>query len=67
MPVIKCPTGKYRIGTGPCVFDTKQLALKAYRGYLWRKYGTKASQKEWIDVPNNIDLKMLEDTAHFIE
>jgi len=67
MPVIKCPTGKYRIGTGPCVFETKQLAMKAYRGYLWKKYGTKASKMEWVDVPNDIDLETLNDTAHLIE
>ena len=67
MPVLKCPNGKYRIGNGPCVFDTKDMAMKAYRGYLWNKYGTKASQMEWVDVPNTIDLKTLKDTAHLIE
>ena len=67
MPVIKCPNNKYRIGTGPCVFETKQLAEKAYHGYLWKKYGTKASKMEWVDVPNGIDLETLNDTAHLIE
>ena len=68
MPVLKCPNNnKYRIGNGPCVFDTREIAMKAYRGYLWKKYGTKASQMEFVDMPDNIDLKTLEDTAHLIE
>ena len=56
MPVLKCPNGKFRIGTGPCVFDTKEKAQKAYRGYLWKKYGTKASAMEEIDVPSDLSL-----------
>jgi len=54
MPVKKCPGGKYRIGTGPCVFDSKEKAQKAYRGYLFSKYGSKASQMEGVDIPNNL-------------
>ena len=54
MPVLKCTNGKYRIGTGPCVFDTKEKAKKAYRGYLWKKHGVKASEQEGIDIPNNL-------------
>ncbi len=54
MPVIRCPNGKYRIGTGPCAFDTKEIAQKAYRGYLWKKYGVKASKMEGIDIPDGL-------------
>ena len=54
MPVRKCDGNKWRIGTGPCVFDTEEKAQKSYRAYLWKKYGTKASEKEGIDIPNNL-------------
>lgn len=37
MPVIKCSNGKYRIGSGPCVYDTKEKADRAYRAYLAKK------------------------------
>lgn len=60
MPVIKCPNNKYRIGSGPCVFNTKEDAQKAYRGYLFKKYGTKASAMEGVDIPDNITLEDLE-------
>ena len=42
MPVMKCPgTTKYRIGSGPCIFDSKEKADRAYKAYLYKKYGAK--------------------------
>ncbi|MDD3494115.1 MAG: hypothetical protein PHZ19_11535 [Candidatus Thermoplasmatota archaeon] len=38
MPVEKCKNGKYRIGTGPCVYKTKAAAERAYRAYLAKKH-----------------------------
>ena len=38
MPVLKCSNGKYRIGTGPCMYHSKELAEKAYKGYLGHKH-----------------------------
>lgn len=37
MPVSKCPNGKYRIGSGGCMYDSKEKAEKAYKGYLASK------------------------------
>ena len=37
MPVKECPNGKYRIGEGKCVFETKEKAESAYKGYLASK------------------------------
>lgn len=37
MPVHECPNGKYRIGTGKCMYDSKAKAESAYRGYLHHK------------------------------
>jgi len=33
MPVYKCPDGKYRIGSGKCMYSTKAKAIKAYAAY----------------------------------
>jgi len=37
MPVHKCPNGKFRIGSGNCMYDSKEKAEKAYKGYLASK------------------------------
>ena len=35
MPVILCPeNGKYRIGSGPCIYTSKAAAVRAYQAYL---------------------------------
>jgi len=34
MPVIKCSNGKWRIGSGPCVYTSKAKADRAYTAYL---------------------------------
>ena len=34
MPVHKCSNGKFRIGSGPCMYRSQGKAEKAYRGYL---------------------------------
>lgn len=34
MPVTKCPNGKYKIGTGPCIYTSKDKADRAYVAYL---------------------------------
>ena len=38
MPVHKCPNGKYRIGSGKCMYDSKTKAESAYKGYLAKKH-----------------------------
>ena len=34
MPVSKCSNGKWKIGSGKCMYDSKEKAEKAYKGYL---------------------------------
>jgi|GEM_PF-6109003 len=34
MPVRKCGNGKWRIGSGPCMYTSEEAANRAYRGYL---------------------------------
>jgi hypothetical protein len=41
MPVIRCKNGKWRIGSGKCMYESKEKADKAYKAYLARKKGRK--------------------------
>ena len=45
MPVHRCSNGKYRIGSGPCVYDTREAAERAYRGYLAKRGEQKRRRK----------------------
>lgn len=38
MPVYKCPGGKYRIGSGTCMYDSKEAAERAYAAYRAKKH-----------------------------
>jgi hypothetical protein len=38
MPVSRCGNGKYRIGSGPCMYRNKAKADKAYGAYKAKKY-----------------------------
>lgn len=38
MPVSKCPNGKWKIGSGKCMYDSKEKAEKAYKGYMAHKH-----------------------------
>jgi hypothetical protein len=48
MPVLKCSNGKFRIGTGPCIYTSQKNAEKAYRAYLVRK-AIKEGNKKVLD------------------
>ena len=37
MPVLKCPNGKWKIGSGKCMYNSKASANRAYRAYLAKK------------------------------
>ena len=37
MPVIRCPNGKYKIGSGKCMYKSRQSAVKAYQAYMANK------------------------------
>jgi len=38
VPVHKCPNGKYRIGSGPCMYTSKEKAERAYKAYRVKKH-----------------------------
>lgn len=37
MPVLKCSNGKYKIGSGKCMYTSKAAATRAYQAYLAQK------------------------------
>ena len=47
MPCIKCGD-KWRLGSGKCMYTSKESCERAYRGYLFAKYnkGKKKKAKE---------------------
>lgn len=59
MPVTKCPNGKWKIGSGECMYDTKEKALEVWRAILasgnYAKikisydYDGVMSKSEWVD------------------
>ncbi len=38
MPVHSCGNGKYRIGTGQCMYPSKEHAERAWKGYMAHKH-----------------------------
>jgi hypothetical protein len=48
MPVLKCSNGKYRIGSGECVYRSRESAERAYKGYLGSKYAESHAPKNAI-------------------
>ena len=38
MPLSKCSNGKWKIGSGDCIYSSKEKAEQAYKGYLATKY-----------------------------
>ena len=47
MPVVKCSNGKWRVGRGACIYDTKEKAIKVYQAILAQ--GKLAAQKVSLD------------------
>jgi len=50
MPVYKCPNGKWRIGSGPCMYKTKEAAEKAYRAYRAKKGNSSMKEKIFTET-----------------
>ena len=46
MPVLKCANGKWRIGSGDCIYDKRENAERAYKAYLAKKHIQGASENE---------------------
>ena len=48
MPVILCSNGKYKIGEGACIYDTKEKATEVYQAIL---AGGKFAEESYTDYP----------------
>ena len=52
MPVRKCSNGKYKIGSGKCMYKSKASAERAYAAYLAKKHSKghhSAEDGEFLD------------------
>jgi len=56
MPVHKCPNGKFRIGSGKCMYDSKAKAESAYKGYLAQKSKREELKYELIQELEKLEL-----------
>lgn len=45
MPVRKCANGKYRIGSGPCMYTSKAAADRAYAAYRAKKHSRRRKKR----------------------
>ena len=55
MPVIKCSNGKYRIGSGACIYDTEEKATKVWQAILASGAYAADENKVSIDFDDTLD------------
>jgi hypothetical protein len=55
MPVIKCSNGKYRIGDGSCIYDTKEKADEVWKAILASGAYSADSSKVSFDFDDTLD------------
>lgn len=60
MPVSKCPNGKFKIGSGKCMYDSKAKAEKAYKGYMVKKHMNELKDELILELEDlkKIDLEL---------
>ena len=60
MPVSKCSNGKYKIGSGKCMYDSKEKAEVAYKGYLAKKHVNELKDELNLELEDlkKIDLEL---------
>jgi len=63
MPVIKCSNGKYRIGSGQCIYDTKEKAVEVWTAILAGGKYAVDERKVSYDYDEVISLKEYQDKA----
>ena len=53
MPVIKCSNGKWRIGSGACVYDTQEKATEVWQAILASKSFAADSYSDYPEAATN--------------
>ena len=57
MPVKACGNGKWRIGSGKCMYKSKAAAVRAYKAYLAKNPGADETDIEENGIPDEIEPK----------
>jgi hypothetical protein len=55
MPVIKCSNGKWRVGTGDCIYDTKEKATEVYVAIISKSEFAIERNKVSIDFDDSLN------------
>ena len=63
MPVYKCPNGKYRIGSGKCIYDTKEKATEVWQAIIAEGNYSANINKVSFDFDGTISTKRGQDMA----
>ena len=48
MPVQSCNNGKWRIGDGPCMYNSETLAERAYAAYRAKKHSKSKTPRKGL-------------------
>jgi urease accessory protein UreE len=63
MPVIKCNNGKWRIGSGDCIYDTEEKAIEVYQAILAGGEFVVDSRKVSFDFDDTLSTQKGQDIA----
>jgi len=63
MPVYKCPNGKYKIGSGKCIYDTKEKATEVWQAIIAEGNYSANINKVSFDFDGTISTKRGQDMA----
>jgi len=57
MPVIQCSNGKWRVGTGDCIYDTKEKATEVYVAIISKGEYAAEANKVSFDFDDTLSTK----------
>ena len=57
MPVIKCSNGKWRVGQGQCIYDTKEKATEVYQAIIAQGNYSAEGNKVSFDFDDTLSTK----------
>lgn len=63
MPIYKCSNGKYRIGSGKCIYDTKEKATEVWQAIIAEGNYSANINKVSFDFDGTISTKRGQDMA----
>ena len=57
MPIIQCSNGKWRVGAGDCIYDTKEKATEVYIAIISKGEYAKEANKVSFDFDDTLSTK----------